>query len=268
MKSAVTVSLVPEARGGPFVFWDDLDAAARQAAALGFNAIELFPPTADHPDPGELRGLLGDTGLSLAAVGTGAGWVVHKLTLTSPDESTRARAFAFVEAAIGFAAGFGAPVIVGSMQGRVWEGTTREASLARLADGLGRLGRRAAELGTLVLYEPLNRYETNLVNTLADGVRLLRGVENVKLLADLFHMNIEEADMAASLSQAGALVAHLHLADSSRLEPGTGHTDFATAFDALRAGEFAGWGAIECRLSAPPEIALAAALSTIRAAGG
>ena len=51
MKSAVTVSLVPEARGGPFVFWDDLTAAARQAAELGFDAIELFPPGPDAMHP-------------------------------------------------------------------------------------------------------------------------------------------------------------------------------------------------------------------------
>jgi sugar phosphate isomerase/epimerase len=118
--------------------------------------------------------------------------------------------------------------------------------------------------------EPLNRYEDHMVNTLAQGAELCRGAGSpaVRLMADLFHMNIEEADMAASLTQAGALVAHVHLADSSRLEPGTGHTDFAAPFAALQAMGFAGWGAIECRLSHPPEVALAAALSTIRAAGG
>jgi hypothetical protein len=72
MRSAVTVSLVPEARGGPFVFWDDLPAACAKAAKLGFDAIELFPPGPDAVDPAELRTLLDDNGLSLAAMGTGA----------------------------------------------------------------------------------------------------------------------------------------------------------------------------------------------------
>src|SRR5207249_1590716 len=96
VKSAVTVSLVPEARGGPFVFWDDLAAGLRQAAALGFDAIELFPPGPEAVDPAELRKLLGDSGLSLAAVGTGAGWVKHKLTLTNLDSDTRHQAVDFV----------------------------------------------------------------------------------------------------------------------------------------------------------------------------
>jgi sugar phosphate isomerase/epimerase len=81
-------------------------------------------------------------------------------------------------------------------------------------------------------------------------------------MADLFHMNIEEADIAASLRAAAPLVAHLHFADSSRLEPGTGHTDFAKALAALP--EFTGWGAIECRLSGPPDTALPTALAYLR----
>ncbi len=81
-------------------------------------------------------------------------------------------------------------------------------------------------------------------------------------MADLFHMTIEEAHIPVSLRAAGPLVAHLHFADSSRLEPGTGHTDFASAFAALPG--FTGWGAIECRLSGPPETALPAALAYLR----
>ena len=55
IKSCVTISLVKEARGGPFVFWDDLAASCRKAAALGFDAVEVFPPAPDAVDPAELR---------------------------------------------------------------------------------------------------------------------------------------------------------------------------------------------------------------------
>ena len=236
MRSAVTVSLVPEARGGPFVFWDDLAAAARRAKALGFDAVEVFPPGPDAVDPDELAGLLTDTGLSLAAVGTGAGWVKHKLTLTSPDPDIHAKAMAFVEEMIEFAAGFGAPVIIGSMQGRAEGAATRETALGYLSQALLNLGLFAASFNVPLLYEPLNRYETNLVNTLADGVALLKGLAttNVKLLADLYHMNIEEADLAAALRAAGPHVGHVHFADSNRRAAGMGHTDFAPVVAALR----------------------------------
>ncbi len=77
-QSAITISLVPEARGGPFVFWDDLPAACKQASELGFDAIELFAPEPEAVNPRHLRMLLDDYNLKLAAVGTGAGWVKHQ----------------------------------------------------------------------------------------------------------------------------------------------------------------------------------------------
>jgi sugar phosphate isomerase/epimerase len=145
---------------------------------------------------------------------------------------------------------------------------TPEEDRAVLTDMLGRLGDHAAARGVLVLFEPLNRYEDHMVNTLAQGAELCRavGLPSVRLMADLFHMNIEEPDPAASLREAADMVAHVHLADSTRLEPGTGHTDFAAAFAALREIGFDGYGAIECRLSREPEAALRAAHAVLRRA--
>ena len=137
-----------------------------------------------------------------------------------------------------------------------------------LIDMLGQLGDHAAAQGVTVYFEPLNRYEDHMVNTLAQGTDLLHALNhrNVKLMADIFHMSIEEADLAAALRQAGDLVAHVHLADSNRLEPGQGHTDFAACFAALRDIGFDGYCALECMLRQPPEIALRAALATLKAA--
>lgn len=233
IRSAVTVSLVAEVRGGPFVFWDDLPAAAKSAKALGFDAIEVFPPAPDAVDPKMLRTLLADTGLSLAAVGTGAGWVKHRLHLTQPDPAARAKARAFIKSIIDFAGPFGAPTIIGSMQGR-HEGPV-DAATARdyLRDALGELAGHAKQFGVPLLYEPLNRYETNMATTLAAGVELIAPVANVKLLADLFHMNIEEVDIAAAFRAAGKHVGHVHFVDSNRRAAGMGHLDLAPIAKAL-----------------------------------
>src|SRR4051812_16550929 len=118
IRSAVTVSLVAEARGGPFVYWDDLAAACKDAKTLGFDAVEVFPPGPDAVDPKVLRQLLDDQELQLAAVGTGAGWVKHRLHLCQPDASARQKARAFIRSIIDFAGPLGAPAIIGSMQGR------------------------------------------------------------------------------------------------------------------------------------------------------
>ena len=85
MKCSVTISVVPEVRGGPFVFWDDLQGSILQAAKLGFHGVEIFPPAADAINVEQVRKLLSDNGLQLAAMGTGAGWAKHKLSLTSAD---------------------------------------------------------------------------------------------------------------------------------------------------------------------------------------
>ncbi|MBX9627045.1 MAG: sugar phosphate isomerase/epimerase [Gemmataceae bacterium] len=242
MKSAVTVSLVPEARGGPFVYHGDLPAACREAKALGFDAIELFPPGPDAVDPKELRKLLDDNGLSLAAVGTGAGWVKHKLTLTDPDHVARAKAEDFVRAMIDFAGGFGAPAIIGSMQGRLAPGQHPFAATGSLHLALADLGRHAEQYHVPLLYEPLNRYETDIVNTLATGVGLVAAHGGrVKLLADLFHMNIEEANLADAIRAAGPHVGHVHFADSNRRAAGMGHTDFGPVVAALRDIGYAGY---------------------------
>ena len=235
MRSAITVSLVPQAAGGPFVYWNGLAEACASAAAHGFDAIEIFPPHADALDVAVIRELVARHTLTVAAVGTGGGWVVNKWTLTHADAAIRAQAREFIRGIIDTAAALSAPAILGSMQGR-WEGgVSREEALGWLGEALDDLGEHAAKLGSVFLYEPLNRYETNLFNRLGDTAAWLRTLrtKNVRILADLFHMNIEEADLAAAISDAGDLIGHVHFADSNRNAVGLGHTDVARAYAAL-----------------------------------
>ena len=236
MRSAITVSLVPQAKGGPFVFWNGLADACAQAAALGFDAIEIFPPAPNAIDIADLQGLLDHHKLRLDAIGTGGGWVVHQWTLTHADAAIRHEALEFVRAVIDLAGGFGAPAIVGSMQGR-WGGeVSREQAIAWLAEALEDLGEHAATHGVPLFHEPLNRYETNLFNRVGQTAEWLRTLQtkNVRVLADLYHMNIEETDLAAALIEGGPLVGHVHFADSNRRAMGFGHTAAAPIIEALR----------------------------------
>ena len=234
--SSVTVSLVPEARGGPFVFWDDLPGAARSAKELGFDAIEIFPPGPEAIDVAATKKLLSDNGLKLAAMGTGAGWVKHKLHLTHPDAAIRTKAKDFIRSIIDTAGPLGAPAIIGSMQGRWGESVSREQGFGWLGEALVELGAHAKQYNVPLIYEPLNRYETNYCTTMEMGVKLLKdaGALNALLLADLFHMNIEEADLPAAIRAGAGYIGHIHLVDSNRRPAGMGHLDLAPIADALR----------------------------------
>src|ERR1041385_6751357 len=198
VQSAVTISLVPEARGGPFVFRDDLNAGCTLARELGFDAVELFPRHPEDLNAKSLRRLLADHQLKLAAMGSGAGWVAHQLRVTDPDPAVRRRAQEFIGAIIDLAGSFGAPAIIGSMQGRAEGSVTRQQALDWLRDALEELGPRAQTAGGPLLLEFLNRYETNLLNRVADTMEFLDSLrtKNVKILCDLFHMNIEESSIA------------------------------------------------------------------------
>ncbi len=264
VKSCVTVALVPSIRKGPWIYWEPPEASFAGASALGFDAVEIFTASGDAFDAKALAALAARHRLSIAAVGTGAGKALHGLTLTHPDPSVRARAAEFIEGMIDFGARLGAPAIIGSMQGKVEEGVERPRALAWLAEGLTALGRRAADQGVRLLVEPLNRYETDVLNRLGEAAGWVRslGVGSVALLADLFHMSIEEASIAAALREAGPFVGHLHFADSNRRPVGMGHTDMAPVVEALRDIGYRGYASAEAFPWPDPD---AAAAQTIKA---
>ena len=243
IRSSVTISLVPEARGGPFVFWDDLENACQTAKKLEFDAVEIFAPGPDVLQSSAVSKALADNGLALAAVGTGAGWVKQKLHLSLPNASDRQKAKDFIKSMIEAGALHKAPAIIGSMQGRHGDGVDQATAMNYLADALEELGEYAAQQGVILIYEPLNRFETNLVNTIESGLHLLDRVStrNVKLLADLFHMNIEEVSIADATRQGGSQIGHVHFVDSNRRPAGNGHIDLSSVSAALAEIKYQGY---------------------------
>jgi sugar phosphate isomerase/epimerase len=135
---------------------------------------------------------------------------------------------------------------------------TPEQDREVLLEGLAEVGAHAADAGVVLLFEPLNRYEDHMVNTVADAVELVRaaGSDGVRVLADTYHMNIEEDDPCAALRTAGDALGAVHLSDSNRNQPGTGHVRFRAILGTLQELGFDGVLSVECRLRGEPEAAV------------
>ena len=139
-----------------------------------------------------------------------------------------------------------------------------------LLEALVELAPHAAAEGVWLAVEPINRYEDYMVNRIDQAVSLGEEVEretglgSVRVCADLFHMNIEEDDLPAAIRAAGPRIAHVHVDDTNRLQPGTGHMDFAAVFAALGDVGYDDWLTFECRLRGEPEEALPASARFLR----
>jgi sugar phosphate isomerase/epimerase len=144
---------------------------------------------------------------------------------------------------------------------------TPEEDQQVLIEGLQELGEHAAKHKVQVFLEPLNRYEDHMLNTLEQGVALIKkvGLPSVTLMADLYHMNIEEKNSAQALIDAKDYLAHVHLADSNRLEPGQGQTDFAKIKAALKQINYDGFLALECRFADEARLALEKSICLFKA---
>lgn len=125
---------------------------------------------------------------------------------------------------------------------------------------------RVAGSDAAILLEPLNRYESQYLNSVRDNLAVLQQVAhpNAGLLPDTFHMSIEEASVPASLRAAGDQVRHVHLGDSNRLLPGSGALDWAEIFGALRDIDYTGAVNLECSTEGDPAHTLPRTASRLR----
>lgn len=117
-----------------------------------------------------------------------------------------------------------------------------------------------------LLLEPLNRYETHFMNRLEQATEYCEKIKNpyLKIMADFFHMSIEEARIGEAIEKAGKLIEHVHLADSNRILPGMGHTNFQEGFTSLKKTGFSNYMVYECGVPEPREENLKKSVSYLK----
>ena len=239
----------------PFVPTEWQDALGRVKDA-GYDAVELAIIDPNQVDREEMVEVLQSKGLRLLSITTGQAAAKEGLSLSSPDEKVRQQAVARIQAHMRFAKPFGAVVIVGSLRGA-------DGDMKALVESLRECA--AYDNEARIALEPLNRYESRLVNTAVEALSIVNrvGAENLGLLLDTFHANIEERDIGQAFRDAGDRLFHVHLADSNRWSPGYGHLPFDQVWTALAAIDYGGGLVVEA-FPHPSAEALLASLATIK----
>ncbi len=231
--------------------------------AIGFDILEICvedPATIDAP---AIRERAARTGVSVTICGAFG----PTRDLSAEDATTREGALAYLERCIDFAGALGSPFVSGPMYAAT--GTTRLLSeaarrdqWARAVASLRRAAAYAAGSGVKLAIEPLNRFETDLVNTVDQGLRLVDDIEadNVGLLLDTFHMNIEEKDLPAAIRRAAGRIVEFHASSNDRGTPGDDHLPWRAIATALRDVGFDGPVVIEAFTPEIKEIAKAVSI--------
>lgn len=127
---------------------------------------------------------------------------------------------------------------------------SKEDDFKVVSESLIYLDKIAKETDTIVYLEPLNRYQDHMINLLQDAREYIEknNLNHVQIVADFYHMNIEEDSMTKSLYQHRDLIGHIHLADNHRYQPGSGSLDFTACFNQLKENRYEGFLVIECRV--------------------
>jgi sugar phosphate isomerase/epimerase len=247
-------------------FAPDFEGNVARLAALGYQGIELAVRDPSRLDAESVRRSLDAHHLAVPAIATGQAYVEEHLSFTDPDPDVRQRMKDRIQSHIRLAHEFDALLILGLVRGKQQPGVTLDQTHAWLLEAMQEVAQKAREQKVRLVIEPINRYETNLLNTVDETRALIGeiGADNVGILFDTFHANIEEAQIQASLRACGPLLFHVHVADSNRWAPGAGHIDFRTVIATLQDMNYTGW--ISGEMLAKPSL-LGAAEQTIAAIG-
>ena len=240
----------------------DDEALARLAPRVrdwGFDAIELPVENPGDWDPSRAADLLAELGLDATVVlvmGPGR-------ELVGTDAGTAAATRDYLESVVDAAAAVGSAVIAGpayASVGRTWPIADRAAAYTELRENLAPVGEYAAENGVTVAVEPLNRYETSVINTVDQALEALDGLTGCALALDVYHLNIEETDIPAAIGRAAGRIGHVQVCANDRGSPGRDHLDWPGILDSLDRSGYNGPLVIESFTAHNAAIATAASI--------
>jgi sugar phosphate isomerase/epimerase len=219
--------------------------SVERLAAMGFDAVELLGEP-ERYDVGAIREACARHDVTVSSI---CPFYSAELDFAAPDAAIRESARRRVADIVRFTADVGAPIMIASPTECLKTMPAAPAADERrwAVEALRELGELAGEHGVTLVIEPWNRYETYWVNRLDQAADLVAQIDlpSVAIMADVFHMAIEETDIAGAIRDHGPLVRHVHVTDSNRSAPGTAHLDLEPVLAALDEVGYAGCLAFE-----------------------
>jgi sugar phosphate isomerase/epimerase len=237
-----------------------------RAARLGYRGIEFMvrdPAGLEWP---QIKAAIQNAGLEVPQVVTGELFGADGLCLVTADDDLYRRAEARTRSVIDLAAYLGAMVNIGRLRGQLKLLGKIEDARAIAVERLRQVAMYAAGRGVKITLEPLNRYESDFIANAAEGRALIAdmGCDNVGLMLDIFHMNIEDDSIEQGFRQAGDRLWHVHIADSNRHYPGSGHIQYDSIFATLKDMRYHGYVSAEMLPLPDPDTAAQKTIEFLR----
>jgi len=236
---------------------------ARKAAGMGFTGLELPVENPGDWDAHRARDVLDELALTPFVVGA----MAPGRDLISAPDARIAATQDYLRECVRVASVLGAGVVAGpftASTGRTWRMSAEERAdaVAELRRNLAPVVDAAGEASVAIGIEPLNRYETSLINTIEQGLDALEPLLGpaLGLALDSYHQNIEEKDIGAAIRTASGNIAHVQVCGTDRGAAGDDHLDWGAFFDALDAAGYRGAFTLESFTGDNDTIATAASV--------
>jgi D-psicose/D-tagatose/L-ribulose 3-epimerase len=235
----------------------------KKVKEMGFDSIEIPPEDVSLIDLKKLKTELKATGLACSILCASG----PSRDISSDDPSVQKAGTEFIQTCIRVAAELGSTMMAGPLYAAVGNlrscsDEDRKKQWDRSVKTLKRVADFAKQYGIVLALEPINRFETDMVNTAEYAVRMVEDINHpqVKVQLDTFHMNIEEKNIGQAIRKAGKYLAHFHACENDRGTPGTGHIPWQEVKEALQAVGYNGYAVIESFTPETKEIAKAACI--------